>query len=515
MFPYQTAVILVITGLLQDIASLPRPSSTKNKEESDPNFWLKKARFSLDDHIDRKPITNKAKNVIMFLGDGMSMPTVTASRIYKGQLGGEMGEEGALSFDYFPWTGISKTYCVNSQVADSACSATALLTGVKINRGTLGVAPNVKQGDCRAMRNETNHLESILTWAQKANKRTGIVTTTRITHASPAGTYAHTASRDWEGDIDVLKDKQDPGLCEDIASQLVNRNPGQKINVALGGGRRRFLPEQFEDSDQGKGSRKDSKDLIKSWIKDKEVKNLTHRYVWNRNGLLSIDVKATDYVLGLFASEHMPYALDSAKSQYPSLQEMTKVAIQILSKGNDGFFLFVEGGRIDHAHHGNLARNALQETLEFSNAIQQAVDMTCEDDTLIVVTADHAHTMSLSGYPARGHDILGIGGKSSVDHLPYTTVSYANGPSYEIMTNGSRKEIHKSDLEKKHYKYPSLFPMTSETHGGDDVAIYASGCWAHLFSGVVEQNVIPLLMGYASCLGPQRTFCSDVATCCY
>lgn len=115
-----------------------------------------------------------------------------------------------------------QTYCVDRQVADSACSATAYLCGVKANYATLGVTGSVKRKDCNAMRNTTNHVLSLAHWAQDAGKASGIVTTTRITHASPGGTYAHTADRDWEADAHVVKDGWDPEQCEDIASQLVN-----------------------------------------------------------------------------------------------------------------------------------------------------------------------------------------------------------------------------------------------------------------------------------------------------
>ncbi|KAF2886528.1 hypothetical protein ILUMI_19648, partial [Ignelater luminosus] len=124
---------------------------------------------------------------------------------------------------------------------------------------------------------------------------------------------------------------------------------------------------------------------------------------------------------------------------------MTEKAIKLLSHGENGYFLFVEGGRIDHAHHSTKARKALNETVEFHKAIQVAVGMTNPEDTLIVVTSDHAHTMSLNGYPDRGNDILGIGGKAR-DKLPYTTLSYANGPGYRMEWLGSRHDVSKDDL---------------------------------------------------------------------
>ncbi|TOF85906.1 alkaline phosphatase, partial [Vibrio parahaemolyticus] len=173
---------------------------------------------------------NVAKNVILFLGDGMSIPTLTAARIYKGQLKKEGGEEGTLFFETFPHVGLSKTYNVNKQVADSASTATAYLTGVKTNYKTIGVDGTAIYKNCSSI-NESNKVSSILQWAQKAGKRTGVVTSTRVTHATPAGTYAHVADRDWECDGAISA--EDEELCpavKDIATQLVEEEPGKSIN---------------------------------------------------------------------------------------------------------------------------------------------------------------------------------------------------------------------------------------------------------------------------------------------
>lgn len=163
---------------------------------------------------------------------------------------------------------------------------------------------------------------------------------------------------------------------------------------------------------------------------------------------------------------------------------------------------------------------ALDETIEFSKAIDVAVAMTNESETLIVVTADHAHTMSISGYALRTESIFGFGGDAD-DHLPYSVLSYANGPGYKTSSDGTRPdpsndntgkslietEIRNSEYffqlylipfpfsEKYDYKFPAYAPLDSETHGGDDVIVFAKGPWAHLFSGAYEQNFIPHAMG--------------------
>ncbi len=201
-------------------------------------------------------------------------------------------------------------------------------------------------------------MTSLLQWAQKARKTTGIVTTTRVTHASPAGSYAHVANRDWECDSDIPKAFE---KCKDIAKQLIRNAPGKNLNVILGGGRSKFLPRELN------GEREDGLNLIDEWIQYK--KNLNGKYIFNKKALMNLDVNETDYLLGLFEGDHLRYNLDANPAKHPSLSELTATAIQILSKNKDGFVLFVEGGRIDHGHHYNMAKKALDETVQVRSYI--------------------------------------------------------------------------------------------------------------------------------------------------
>lgn len=472
-------------------------------------FWLQDAQAGLKDKLQTDINTNKAKNIIFFLGDGMSIDTVTAGRIFKGQLEGKLGERSKLAFDKFPFVGLSKTFCVDKQVADSACTATAYLCGVKANFATIGVTANVTLNDCMAGQDPANQVESIAAWAQKAKKSTGLVTTTTVTNASPAGVYAHVGQRDYESDLQVLQHNQDPKICKDIADQLVNGNVGKKLNVVLGGGTRRFLPNGTLDFHENSGERLDGRNLIKEWLESKKGVAQT---VFNRDQLLAVDYDKTDYLLGLFAPKEMAYKTDADPKEDPSLEEMTQAAIEVVKKNKNGYFLFIEGGRIDHGHHETLAHKALMETVEFSKAIQKAVEITDPSETLIVVTSDHGHTITMSGYPTIGNNILGLNtDKSDVDGLPYTTLSYANGPSYYKNFNDGKTRLDLSNVNvlDKEFKYPSTVPMTDETHDGGDVAIFAHGPWAHLFSGVVEQNIIPHIMAYAACIGDGLTMCQE------
>ncbi|RXG67301.1 Membrane-bound alkaline phosphatase [Armadillidium vulgare] len=168
--------------------------------------------------------------------------------------------------------------------------------------------------------------------------------------------------------------------------QLVLSETGTKINVALGGGRRAFLPKEMTDEDGKNGRRDDGKNLRDIWLASHNTDGHTGVYVGHRDDLLSVDSSTTDYLLGLFSSSHMDYKVDSVASQ-PSLEEMTQKAIEILQKNPNGFYLFEE--LIDLAHHLNEANSALEEAIEFEKAISKAVEMTSSDDTLIIVTADH------------------------------------------------------------------------------------------------------------------------------
>ncbi|KAH8271213.1 hypothetical protein KR018_001446, partial [Drosophila ironensis] len=477
-------------------------------EERYAEYWEAMATETLEKQLDSKSLINTqmARNVMLFIGDGMSIPTITAGRVYLG------GEEKQFAFEQFPYVGLSKTYCANMQVADSACTATAYLGGVKANYGTVGVSAAVQVKDCQAQADPLNHVASIAAWAQKQGMATGFVTTTSVTHASPAGVYAHIANRNWENDAEVLADNGDPNVCPDAAAQLINSPVGQKLNVILGGGRENFLPQQMIDSSGAPGRRMDGRNLIQEW--KNQHTNSAH-YVENRKQLLSLSNR-TSRVLGLFAPYHMPYHLDANPEEQPTLQEMVKVAMDVLDRqsAGRGYFLFVEGGRIDHGHHDTLALRAIDETAEFGKAVGLARSLTSLDDTLIVVSSDHSHTMSLAGYSSRKNDIFGINdGQLAADDLPYATLSYANGPGYDSNYSREkgavkRKNLRHINMKNKDFMFPSAVPLASETHGGDDVAVFASGPYAHLFSGVYEQHFIPHALGYAGCL-IERNMCSD------
>jgi len=190
---------------------------------------------------------------------------------------------------------------------------------------------------------------------------------------------------------------------------------------------------------------------------------------------------------------------------------MTEVAIKILSRNPNGFFLFVEGGRIDHAHHDTLAQRAILETLEFDKSIKLADDLTSDDDTLLVVTSDHSHVMTFNGYPERGNPILHIAGSDdNKDSKPYATLSYTNGPGQSpVDGNCEVRNITDDNFDDISYQQLAMIKLGSETHGGEDVIIFAKGPFSHYFSGVQQQSFIPHVMAYSSCIGSGETYCAS------
>ncbi|CAG9129403.1 unnamed protein product [Plutella xylostella] len=469
-------------------------------------YWHAEAQAALAarlEPVDRRP----ARSVIMFLGDGLSVPTLAAARALQGQLQGRPGEEARLAFETFPVTGLAKTYCVDAQIPDSACTATAYLGGVKVNQGTLGVTAAVRRGDCDASLDNSTHIDSIAAWAIQDGRDAGIVTTTRVTHASPAGAYAKIANRNWESDANVRAAGLDPERCRDIAHQLVHSFPGNRLKVILGGGRREFLPNSTVDEEGARGRRLDGRDLVGEWRADKRARNASHSYVWDRAGLLAAPAD-DDYLLGLFESSHMQYHAEADAAREPSLAELTEAAIARLSRNPRGYFLFVEGGRIDHAHHDNLPRLALLETLQLSEAVARAARLAAPD-TLLLLTADHAHVMTYNGYSRRGNPVLGLSGDAGRDGKPYLTLSYTNGPGHRPHDVNGRPDISlENEFGAPRTRAHADVPLDSETHGGDDVAVFARGPGQHVFTGLYEQSQLPHLMGYAACLGPGRHACS-------
>lgn len=478
--------------------------------------WYQNAELKIAQKAQQQQAV-KAKNVILFVGDGMGISTLTAARIMAGQQQGKSGEEGYLSFETFPYSAQVKTYNVDAQTPDSAGTMTAMMSGVKTDAGVIGVSEQVTRGDCASVKG--NELVTALELAEIKGLATGVISTARITHATPAAAYAKSADRNWE-DISDISNEYAKANCEDIASQLVNfeknleqRYPGIDVNgieVVMGGGRRHFLPKDAAANSADaqsavEGDRTDGRNLVTEW----QAQYPTGQYVIDQAGFDAVPANATK-LFGLFNESHMQYEADRQNdiAGEPSLSEMTQKAISLLAQNEKGFFLTVESGRIDHAHHAGNAYNALSDTIELSKAVQAAIDSTNPEETLILVTADHSHVFTIAGYPKRGNPILGkvvsVGAtepSKDANGQTYTTVGYANGMGfrdlgdetdadmgYEGAPAVGRQELANVDTTAPGFHQEALIPLSSESHAGEDISLHAKGPGAQYAQGVIEQS---------------------------
>ncbi len=479
-------------------AGLPPAREAMRPAQAEDSYY-QKASAAIDARIAERGLP-RARNVIIFIGDGMGISTLTAARIYAGQVKGLDGESYQLAMDKLPYSAFSKTYTHDSQVADSAPTAVAMTSGVKSYNGSIGVTQAADLKDCASARAVS--VTTLWELAESAGMASGLVSTAGITHATPAAAYAKTVERDWESDANLNAAARAAG-CRDIAAQLIdwNKTHGDGLEIILGGGRSNFLPNTQNDPEYPaqKGRRLDGRDLTKEWLAGRADR----RFVTGLSGFAGVDFNSDVQVMGLFEPVHMQYELDRAGSSpaEPSIAEMTRAAITRLSRHPGGYVLMVEGGRVDHALHAGDAQRALGDAAALDEAVAAAVSMTDAKDTLIIVTADHSHTLSMAGYPQRGNNILGLvreGGDISLarDGKPYTTLSFANGPGSVCAPQADgkwlcdRPDLTHVDTTALGFRQQSLVPLGSETHGGEDVAILARGPGASLFSGVMEQNEI-------------------------
>jgi len=557
---------LTTTAALAQDTTLPQQS----------NEWFTNAQSALEERLAREPNTNPAKNVILMISDGNGVGTNYATRLFHGQQSGGYGDENLLPQETFPHLALVKTYNTNAQTPDSSGTATAILSGVKTKAGVVGVNENVARGDCSQV--EGNRVTPITRLMSDAGKSTGFVSTARLTHATPASAYAHAADRNFEDDAEL------PEGCEvpDIATQLIEAMKEGWIDVAMGGGRRHFLPEDVEDSEGDTGRRTDGRNLVE------EAQAAGARYAFDEESFAAIDPGAEGPILGLFESSHMRYEHD--RTGEPSLAEMVEASIKTLEGNENGFFLGVEAGRVDHANHASNLHRALTDGVAFAEAVAKARELTDEEDTLIVVTADHEHAIAFAGYCGRGTPITGLcygidgagvehTGEPEIadDGRPYTVVGYLNGPGSVIKKEeippalamegdhdegaaasessaetavarsdadghtasdtgaapigsqgneaaqallarldvttetdeesgesasyrwiGARGELTQEMATDPDYLQQAIVPKSSETHSGEDVAVYASGPFAHLFDGTIEQNYIFHVMHHAA-----------------
>ncbi|WP_343731569.1 alkaline phosphatase [Duganella sp.] len=432
----------------------------------------------------------EAKNIIFFLGDGMGPSTITASRIYK------YGEAGSLTMDTLERTARIKTYSNDAQTTDSAPSMAAYMTGVKMNNEVISMSSetvatnpgkdangNLGINNCAAS-NGTAAV-TILELAKAKGKAVGAITTTELTHATPASTFSHICNRNAQ---------------YAIAAQVVpggagyNTALGDGVDVLMGGGRNHFTPYSATNT----AGRADGRNLL--------TELAAKGYVVASTKAEMNAASAGKKFIGLYSSKsHLEYELDRTATppvgegaNQPSLAEMTVKAMDLLSANKDGYFLMVEGGRIDHALHGTNAKRALTDTIAFDDAIKAALDKAKATDptlanTLIVVTADHDHTLAFNGYGKKGNPILDINRgyrdnqpSKDADGNTYTTLVFGNGPNRP----NTRANLDSATVLADNYLQETGVRLASETHGGGDVKLFATGAGAKSFKGTLDNTKV-------------------------
>ncbi len=429
----------------------------------------------------------EAKNVIFFLGDGMGPTTVTAARIYK------YGETGKLNMESLKRTARIKTFSNDAQTTDSAPSMAAYMTGVKMNNevlsmssDTLAVAPSKDANGNKTINNclPTNgkSVPTLLELAKARGKAVGSITTTELTHATPAATYSHICHRDTQYAIAAQAVPGGAGF---------NAALGDGVDVLMGGGRNQWTPYDATTNPLG---RSDSRNLLT------ELQAKGYTVAATKTDLAAV---TSGKMIGLFSSKsHLEYEIDRVAGKgegptQPSLADMTEKAISLLSKNANGYFLMVEGGRIDHALHGTNAKRALEDTIAFDDAIKRALSMVDLSNTMIVVTADHDHTMTINGYSHRGNPILGtvtdIKTKqpaNAADGMPYTTLVFGNGGGPRKVTRDNPALVDTTATDYLQEVGVSLGGPGSETHGGGDVMLFSTGPGNAALKGTLDNTKV-------------------------
>ncbi|MGJ7580521.1 alkaline phosphatase [Variovorax sp. RHLX14] len=464
----------------------------------------------------------EAKNVIFFLGDGMGPVTVTAARIYKGekQLAATPGslvtsERAKLTMQSLAYAARVKTFSNDGQTTDSAPSMSAYMTGVKANNEVISMSSDtlayaadgtqfINGEDTTCAATNGKPAQTLLELSKAKGRAVGAVSTTRVGHATPAATYAHICNRNG---------------YNTIAEQSVPGNPryntllGDGVDVLMGGGQRNYLPKSVNASSK----RTDDANLVTA------MQAKGYSYVDSGTKLSALDATKATKLLGLFSQSEMAYELDrvNQKLDQPSLSQMTEKALDVLSRNDKGFFLMVEGGRIDHALHGSNAKRALEDTLAMDKAIDTALAYMEKKDpglknTLVVVTADHDHAIAFNGYTRIGNPILGKVRDYQTNELakaadgkPYTTLVFGNGgrpnatAASQVNTEDGNKpwvapargavrdDLTNVDTTQDNFLQEvgiNLGTPGSETHGGGDVMLFAGGAGAKIFKGTMDNT---------------------------
>lgn len=324
------------------------------------------------------------KNVILMIGDGMGINHIMAARMSL-----EEGAYGRLNVDTMPYTGFSITFSENNLVTDSAAAATALATGFRTENKRLATLP------------DGTSVQSILLKAKEAGLSTGVVATAAITDATPAAFLVNADSRSFERTIaeGILKTHTD---------------------VLLGGGADAFGINPFTREPKARS-------VLNQALED------GYTYVFDREGLMNLEITQDLKLIGLFMGGAMSFEVTRFPTE-PSLTEMTKRALEVVEQNSEGFFLMIEGSRIDNAAHSHSFEEMIGDLLVFDVAVGLALEYAhSHPGTLVVVTADHetGGFGVTSGVPSG--KVLNYGWLST-GHTAAMVPIYAYGPGAELFT---------------------------------------------------------------------------------
>ncbi len=379
----------------------------------------------------------KARNVILFIGDGLGINMLSAARAYS------VGADGRLQMEQLPHMALAHTCAEDKAVTDSASSASSLATGFKVPYRSLNIRGN---GNRPALISELAH---------KSGRSVGIVTNTRLTDATPAAFYGDTKNRYNE---------------VELVPQLVESH----FDVILGGGLAWFLPKTTPP-----GIREDGQDyLAKARVKGWAI-------LQTRDDLKkSEQLPAGSRLLGVFTTDDMSY-VDERKGRpaEPPLTEMTLAAIHRLSKNPKGYFLMVEGGMIDKAEHKNWALRSIMETLEFDQTIG-AVLREAGKDTLVIVTADH----ETGGFALSGSPPLSSHGNELLARQPDQgfLMGWTSGPG--------ALQKQSVDFLDPNFRQPAAHYTSSALHTANDVFVAATGPGSEDVHGFFDNTEIFRIM---------------------
>uniref|UniRef100_A0A0N4ZQB4 alkaline phosphatase n=1 Tax=Parastrongyloides trichosuri TaxID=131310 RepID=A0A0N4ZQB4_PARTI len=505
-------------------------SISQLNEEYESFFWNRLSKDYLNKKIDYLKSLGvslnkkkKPKNVILFIGDGMGTTITTVSRIFKNQqesknLNKDIFDQTPLKFEMFENTGLVRTHSLNLHVGTSAAGAVAMISGQKSTSGVINIKPGGNKSDCNVNENE-KQLNSLVFEALRNNVKVGFITTTRISHATPASMYAFTKNRFHEND-NYYKNDSYKKNCKDIAQQIINY-PANQFSIMLGGGRMYLMPEEENDPvyTNVTGKRTDKKNILNEWKKLYPDNKL----LLTKDDLLKKDYNVnTKHILGVFSPSHLKYYIDKDdydKKVQPTLEEMTEYAIEFLEKDNtNGYFLMIEGGLIDIAAHENRGYVTLSETIEFDKAIDKANKMTkINNDTLIIVTADHSHPLNFNGFPSRDTNVLGTNfplissitvpqDKKNIPNLLFTAGKGFNSMfiTNKITNEYTRKNLTDDVTIDPNFITPSCILAEYGSHGGEDVSLFSTGPLSYLFSGNYDNTQIAYNIKYALCINTEN-----------